>query len=82
MSDAPIKTRLQQAEEKFPVGSKVRFNPGHGAPDVVAKVTGHRTSGQVGTRSFSVFIETEEDRGADRNPKKRAARPGTCTAVA
>lgn len=82
MSDAPIKTRLEKAQEDFPVGRKVRFNPGHGADDVVAKVTGHRTSGEVGTRSFSVFIETEEDLGADRKPKKRAARPGTCTLVA
>ncbi|PZP71784.1 hypothetical protein [Methylorubrum populi] len=75
------KKSLEDIKKEFPVGKKVRFSPGRGAPEVTAEITGVRQAGQPGTRGHSVFIDTVENRGEKLKPLERSVRPGTCTLV-
>ncbi len=75
------KLTLEEAQKRYPVGTKVSFVPGKTSPTrVTAEVTGVRQAGQPGTKGFSIFVDTREDLGEGK-AKERSVRPATLTAA-
>lgn len=75
------KLTLEEAQKRYPVGSKVSFVPGKTSTvRVTAEVTGVRQAGVAGSKGFSIFVDTREDLGSGK-AKERSVRPATLTAA-